>query len=257
MSRVARQLHLMGGVGAAKPSEGVTVPGAMDSDLADEFYNERAHPTVANFRSLSLTLLHRWFEDCASSGPVVEVGAGRSVFVDIGASRSRNKLCLDLSPRMLEHSTIGRQANLWCAIANANALPVRSRTVALVIASLGAPFNWRAFWLEASRVLTSNGEIWYSTPSYEWASSVRPDQAGHGESETATFQVKGETQDVPSITYPESQQISLIRSAGLEIVEIARAPVASLPVTNRAPSIILLGETTPVVTAFRCKISTA
>jgi len=146
--------------------------------LAHEYYDAARHPTCANFRHASRIFIREALERVEwPSVSLLELGAGKSVAAELVLDKYRERLGLlsitDASPEMLSYSRpwAGRGARLQ--IADALALPYRSDTYSLVVASLADPYNEAALWTEATRVLCRGGQFVVTLPAYEWALRFR------------------------------------------------------------------------------------
>jgi SAM-dependent methyltransferase len=219
--------------------------------LAREYYDPDKHPTCANFRAASRLLLVRWLQKILDT-PACEVGSGSSLLAEILVERDyplQSVTLTDVSPKMLAHSLRFKSLGAGLEIAAANELPFSPDTQAMVVSSLGDPYNNLEFWEEAARVLIPRGHIFFSTPSFEWAAAYRialpqPLQA------RAEFEAtNGKNIWIPSVVLPEEKQKNLIESAGFEVVSIEfvslrdlQPPISSkLSVLNSAQAAVVTG----------------
>jgi SAM-dependent methyltransferase len=185
---------------------------------------------------------------------VLEVGAGRSVFVEIGdrfAPLLSNAIITDRSAAMVRHSTaLGRRGLLVCA--DAEHLPFADNTLQLIIASLGDPYNTDAFWQQAARVLVAGGRCIFTSPAAEWSARFRSEMqfglAGSALFETAS----GVTVAVQSIVRNTSDQLVLIEQTGLIVTDFSVFSLDMFPrQTALSPKIARFsGGATPIVCQF-------
>jgi SAM-dependent methyltransferase len=191
--------------------------------VAAEYYDEVFHPTCRNFRDASKMFVRASLGAHPLSGLTLEVGAGQSLLGELvdGASLEIERLLLlDRSIEMLSYSR--RYAGFSdLVVSDVCQLPFREKSISLIVAALGDPYNVDAFWLEVARCLTTGGRCLFTTPSYEWASSFRPSSANerHG---AAYFELKnGERLYLPSVVKPRVDQEAMIRKAGMEVLEVS------------------------------------
>jgi SAM-dependent methyltransferase len=98
-------------------------------------------------------------------------------------------------------------------------MPFPDASVSLLCSSLGDPFNTDQFWAEAARVLRPTGHLIYTTPSWEWAEGFRRRQ--QEPPDAAEFLLRdGRRVLMPSLVYPERDQIALIESCGLIVADV-------------------------------------
>lgn len=190
--------------------------------VAEEYYDLVAHPTCNNFRYLSeqflgATLLELWSE-MAAEQPALEVGAGRSVVAPLlkrlGASLSHLTL-QDLSAAMLRHSFEWfEQAH--SLVGDARSVALANSSQALVVSSLGDPYDDEAFLDEVRRLLMGGGHFLITTPSEAWASTFR-EHANHRDAEFVLR--NGISHYVPSITWDPGEYISMVEARGFGLRE--------------------------------------
>jgi SAM-dependent methyltransferase len=219
--------------------------------LASEYYDPVRHPTCANFRAASRLFLVSWFQK-AFDIPACEVGSGLSLLAEILVERDyplRAVTLTDVSPKMLTHSLRFKSLGARLEIAAANELPFAGNSQATIISSLGDPYNDLEFWEEAARVLIPGGHIFFSTPSFEWASAYRI-ALPHPLQARAEFDAtNGKKIWIPSVILPEEEQKHMIESAGLEVTSMEfialrdiQSPISpKLSVLHYARAAILTG----------------
>jgi SAM-dependent methyltransferase len=190
--------------------------------VASEYYDERRHPTCADFRDASASLLRKVFTTFRPPRRVLcETGCGYSLLCELflngypHAGLARIDL-IDHSPTMLRYST-----QKWthpCVnshVRDARDLPADDGSVDILVASLGDPYNDHEFWAEVRRVLTDEGMAIFTTPSYEWAREFRSER----ERSVAQFELEdGTLVQLPSLIQPPDEQIKLIESCKPKLV---------------------------------------
>jgi SAM-dependent methyltransferase len=215
--------------------------------IAPEYYDPRHHPTCANFREASAVILRGWLGRFpARRGLICEAGAGKSLAAELLAEQAPaalpRLLITDASPSMLDYSSGWEAKGARLAICEASDLPVEDGEVALLISSLGDPYNEPAFWAEARRGLAPGGRCFYTTPSHEWASAFRSSAAGE-EALAAAFDLSGDGRvHVPSWIYPEGEQRGLIEGHGLAVDEVWDVRLPELKSGPISPKLRLEGR---------------
>jgi SAM-dependent methyltransferase len=199
--------------------------------VAAEYYDSDRHPTCANFREASKTLL-RQFIDAAgvSGGSWVEVGAGDSVLAEVFVETGRpvsDLLLTDASSQMLSYSTRWEKLGAKLLVAEADELPVQSNSVDVIVSSLGDPYNTPAFWTEAYRCLRADGHVFFTTPAFEWASSYRSLHR-YPQRESEFLLASGVEVTLPSVILSEERQLALFQANGLQVVTILQFDASQL-----------------------------
>lgn len=204
-----------------------------DYDLvAREYYDIERHPTCRNFRDASLRFLKSVLLDLDCTGVNIEVGSGASILAEalsgIGVSLAATILA-DASLTMLAYSDHFIAAGAQPTIADATSMPFASGTAALIVASLGDPYNVPEFWAEVERCLARTGRCVFTTPSFEWASHFRRRAPDELES-CAYFELRdGSSVYVPSIIHATRDQVALVRRHGFEVEAVRNIPARELP----------------------------
>ena len=206
-------------------SKKLTIPNVDYETLSSEYYDNVRHPTCADFRYASLHLISSYLS-LASLGTaprVLEVGAGRSVFVDL-ASRFPHLLgglvVTDRSPGMLRHSG-GALNGARFVRAEAQRLPFHDDDFDIVIASLGDPYNTEEFWREARRVLAKDGRCIFTTPAASWSDNYRTDEQAGRQNIAVFVTVAGTAVGVPSYVMKPAAQIEFVERIGLTVTDMS------------------------------------
>ncbi len=227
--------------------------------LALEYYDSTRHPTCVSFRQASCFLLREWLQLLLSqSGWVCEVGPGKSLIAELLAQQGQtldSLVLVDSSPSMLAYSNDWRHRGAKLVLGDAEALPLASDSIAVVVSFLGDPYNSPQFWRETSRILKQGGLALLTAPSYEWAVAYR------GESKkvftSAEFELAdGRSVRVPSLIYPVDEQINLIKSSGLVVEEVTHVPISALDEGQLSPKLrVVQGSKSSVVSGYRARKS--
>ncbi len=229
---------------------------ALDSyDLVGlEYYDSIRHPTCANFRTASAYLLTKWFAEFFRAGTwICEVGVGRSLAAEMveNVGGSLNRLLLtDVSSAMIAHSARWARDGAPLVLADAEALPIDSGALSLLVASVADPFNRPSFWREVARTLSRGSIALFTTPSYDWATAFRG--SDNGNNTAAEFEVvSGKRVLVPSFIYPPERQISMIEGADLSVDRVVDVPISALNGERLSPKLIQArGPSASVLTGY-------
>ncbi len=208
-------------------------------DLADEYYDREIHPTCDNFRQISKKLIFSALQECGHlEGAILEIGAGRSVVCelhdDFGIPRHLSSVVLsDGSRGMLSYSTQWNNSVSGMVVCDARSLPFIDSGIALIVCSLGDPYNDIGFWREAYRVLSPKGKIVFTAPSYEWAMRYRSTEPLGGP-HLAVFSTRAGARSVPSYVLNDGSQCMLCKSSGFIDVSCKPGFLSELPELGRS-----------------------
>jgi SAM-dependent methyltransferase len=227
-------------------------------EIANEYYDAHRHPTCANFRQASRSILKRWLvHDRRLANRIWDVGAGASLVAELLVERRASVdglAILDCSPAMLRHSEPWAASGAELFVASVTEMPTGDASSSLVVSSLGDAYNEPALWIEIARVLAPKGTCVYTTPSHDWATRFRADAPDGGI--TAEFELAdGRSIRVPSLVYPRDEQTQMIEAAGLYVEDIGDVPLAGLsgdgPISEKL-QVVADGQGS-VVTAYRIR----
>jgi SAM-dependent methyltransferase len=123
-------------------------------------------------------------------------------------------------------------------VADSTKLPLAHGCLDLLVSSLGDPYNDLKFWEEARRLLRPGGAVFFTTPSYDWATDFRG--SGHRNGiEYAEFELSnGERVYVPSKIYPRDKQTELIGKAGLVVEGYAVVTLSEITSSPLSPKLL-------------------
>jgi SAM-dependent methyltransferase len=221
-------------------------------DIAAEYYDALRHPTCANFLELSaIFLVHRIEKYAPAAGAVLEVGTGRSIVAPAMAAQQlplARLTLLDRSGAMLAHSREWERSGARLLVADAASTGLPAAGFALIVASLGDPYNGAGFWREISRLLGAGGVCLFTTPTPEWSESFR---SGSDRKAAEFLLANGKTVLVRSEIPPVAGQTEMISAAGLQVDEIEAFDTTQLSGAV-SPKLLIDGRTDalPVVRGF-------
>lgn len=142
-------------------------------DLVAKEYYDSSHKTCRNFDEATLRALKHQAPEIPTEGLILDVGAGKGRCVEfLGLSASRI-IQLDNSTRMLQVTP--REECALKILHDAELLPFLDGSFCCLTAFLCDPFLGLSFLHEAHRVLTNEGLLIATTPSYEWGIPLRKD----------------------------------------------------------------------------------
>jgi SAM-dependent methyltransferase len=234
----------------------LTIPTVDYETLSSEYYDRIRHPTCADFRHASLRLIATYLSLMGRRAVprILEVGAGRSVFVELAATFSYllgRTIVTDSSQGMIQHTDITSDG-ISRACANAEALPFRDGAFDLMISSLGDPYNTELFWREVGRVLSDGGCCIFTTPAASWSDRYR-DARQSGDQRIAVFETKGgKIVGVPSFVMPPIDQMIFLKGLGLSVTDVWTFTRDMFPdVAQLSPKIAqFTHDATPVVCQY-------
>lgn len=145
---------------------------------------------------------------------VCELGAGRSIFLDIPELYERidELVLVDESAQMLSYSNELPAAKR--IVSDVRELDMPNDYFDCVIASLGDAFNGLRAWQQVASLLLPGGWAVYTGPSIEWATRFRSAEQRNKLSE-AEFESQVGTVTVPSYVRSQLDQFSLWKSVNL------------------------------------------
>lgn len=210
--------------------------------LAAEYYDAARHPTCANFREASKAILRTWLSTSRSNLVYCDLGVGKSLLAEIlqpSVKRLNKMYLVDDSSAMLSYSSQWAERGAHLILADVSRfVPLETGSVDVAVASLGDPYNVGGFWAEVRRVVRPGGRIFYTTPSYQWATSFRSNtDGGHHAAEFALS--SGTSVSVPSYIYECAEQTELVERYGLVLDEIASVATSALTETPVSPKLLI------------------
>lgn len=219
--------------------------------VGPEYYDTRLHPTCADLGEISRQALQSVFV-CPEGGRILEVGAGNPILPELmdmcGHDHpSGSLMASDRHLEMLSLSSLQNSANpIRYLIADARHLPFSDNSLACIVSSLFDPYNDKNFGIEIERCLEPGGEAFLTTPSFDWASQYRAENAF----DSATFTLRdGREIDLPSSILPIGQQQSEFQKCGLIVQAIALHYAVEEPRSPKLSDVFAKGL--PIVYSYR------
>jgi SAM-dependent methyltransferase len=197
--------------------------------VAGEYYDERLHPTCADFRLASCIYLRRFFDELQPSGRVVDIGCGRSLVVNFCKEQL---VLIDKSVEMLRQNSSAFEMRV---------VDVERETIGFsefdwIFAVLGDPYNTPEVWRNIAGALKGGGQCVFIVPSSEWARKFRLESADEKPNFARFLTSKGETVFLPSLIVESENQKTIIADSGLRLVATEHVLVRDLPYV-RSPKI--------------------
>jgi SAM-dependent methyltransferase len=189
--------------------------------IANEYYDEKLHPTCADFRQASSIYLTRFFGENNPRGRLADIGCGRSLIADF---REQGLVLIDASSEMLLQNPSSREKRL----ADVERDPIGYSEFDWIFAILGDPYNTRATWANIGRALKAGGRCLFIVPSYEWATRFRTRSSEEKPNLACFINARGESIFLPSLIFEQKDQEKMISDAGLTPVETEHVLVGDL-----------------------------
>lgn len=217
-------------------------------DVAAEYYDERRHPTCADFRQASRTYLKRIFEVERPNGPLADIGCGRSLIAEFTLE---NLVLVDESSAMLNlnvHWLERRRADI--AVESFG-----SAEFNWIFAVLADPYNEIGAWRNISRALKPQGECVFIVPSYCWASKFRTSSEDELFGKARFDLASGTSLFLPSNILSAEAQRALISASGLKVSGIDHVLVEDLTEIKSAKVSNVLDRKDALLDVYRVRKS--
>ena len=192
--------------------------------VALEYYDQKLHPTCADFRDATRVALTRLFNEENPKGRIGDVGCGLSLVKEFVGS---NLVLIDASQKMLEKNTEVAERRMF----DVEQAPFANSEFDWLFALLADPFNTRSAWENIGRSLKVGGKCYFVVPSYSWVKKFRDNSEAEREG-YARFETADKSEVfLPSFVYSPVEQVSLIASVGLHVLkfeQIARSDLVEV-----------------------------
>ena len=198
--------------------------------VAGEYYDERLHPTCADFRAAASLYLKKFFETRRPAGRLADVGCGSSLIAEF---QTRNLVLIDKSWEMLNRNKPDLEKRC---------IDVERESIGLgdfdwIFAILGDPYNSPWAWKNFSNALRSGGQCVFIVPSNDWARNFRSKCEDEKPNFARFLTSKGETVFLRSLIVGPEDQARMISGANLLIAAIEHIQVGELPYV-RSPKVL-------------------
>jgi SAM-dependent methyltransferase len=220
---VVKSLHGLGYRSSKIPEES-----SYDS-VAAEYYDEKLHPTCADFRSASRIYLEKLFDEVRPAGRFADIGCGRSLLTDF---QSHNLVLIDNSNQMAGQNAPSFEKRLL----NVEQECFGEGEFDWIFAVLGDPYNSLKTWQNIYRALKVGGQCVFILPSVCWARKFRSRENEERPNFARFVTSNGSTVFLRSLVVDPDQQREMIADAGLSLVAIEHVLVGDLPFV-RSPKI--------------------
>jgi SAM-dependent methyltransferase len=197
--------------------------------VAAEYYDEKLHPTCADFRSASYIYLKKFFDLVKPAGRFADIGCGRSL---LAAFQSHNLVLIDKSNQMVGQNAPSYEKRLL----NVEQESFGEGEFDWIFAVLGDPYNSSKAWQNIYRALKVGGQCVFILPSICWAEKFRSRDNEERPNFARFVTSNGSTVFLRSLVVNPDQQKKMIADAGLSLVAIEHVLVGDLPFV-RSPKI--------------------
>jgi SAM-dependent methyltransferase len=189
--------------------------------VASEYYDERLHPTCADFRDASRIFLKAFFQREKPEGQIADLGCGLSLLSEVVLD---NLILVDSSAQMLDRNGSAAEKRLVDVEANS----FGDAEFDWIFAILADPYNLGSAWSNIARALKSGGRCLFIVPSHWWVSQFRSSATGEQTGYARFDRSDNSSVLLPSKVYSQVEQVSLIRSVGMHTIDCGHVFVREL-----------------------------
>ncbi len=215
-------------------------------DVSAEYYDERLHPTCADFRVASHTYLTTVFGNEFPTGAVADIGCGLSLVSEF----CRTGLVLvDAAPSMLKLNDDRHERRLVNIVES----PFGENEFDWIFAVLGDPYNESGAWRNISTALKPQGQCVFIVPSIDWAKKFRSASKNEVDGKARFDLSSGEAIFLPSIILPISEQCDLIGGASLHVDRVEHIYVNQMAEIKSAKILNILGRDEAILDIYRVR----
>jgi SAM-dependent methyltransferase len=232
------------GLAASRSSE--IREAATYESVAAEYYNERHHPTCADFREASRVCLKRVFELERPAGRLADIGCGQSLISEFA---SDGLVLIDESLAMLDLNPDHHEKRRLNVVES----PFGISEFDWIFAVLADPYNEVGTWLNIARALKSEGRCVFIVPSYCWASKFRGSSKTEIAGKARFDLLSGESLFLPSMILLPERQKALISSSGLHVDRIDHVCVGDLAEIKSEKISSVLSQNEAVLDVYRVR----
>jgi SAM-dependent methyltransferase len=190
-------------------------------DVASEYYDERLHPTCADFRDASRIFLRAFFQKEKPEGRIADLGCGLSLLREVVLG---SLVLVDSSAQMLGRNVSAVEKRL----ADVEASSFGDAEFDWIFAILADPYNSSLAWLNIARALKSGGRCLFIVPSHRWVSQFRSIASGEQIGYARFDRSDNSSVLLPSKVYSQVEQVSLIHSVSMRTIDCGHVFVREL-----------------------------
>ncbi len=234
---------------AAYKSIGIHRGDAPYDVVASEYYDERLHPTCADFRTASRFYLQRLFKLESPRGRIADVGCGRSLLTEFVLS---DLVLVDESTRMLLQNGSDFQNRL----ANVEMESFGVEEFDWIFAILADPYNTLKAWKHIRESMKPGGRCVFVVPSITWATNFRKKHSEERNGLARFVLSDGRSVYLRSLILSASDQRDLITSVGLKLVGLQHVLAGDLPTIRSAKISEYLSAADAVLDVYRAEKTT-
>lgn len=202
------------------------------SKVAAEFTEER-RITTRNFHDISKAFWCSFIEELDINETVLELGSGNGWLRSSFVWPSTNYCCVDIASSMKSVSNTDD-----AIVSSARCIPVRSKSIDCVVASLADPYFYPEMLCEVNRVLKEGALFVATLPDKEWADNLR----GANNNETSFLLDDGNTATVFSFTFSDEEIKLLAKECGFTICQLIHLRGIELKENEISPAISKAAE---------------
>lgn len=202
------------------------------SKVADEFIDEK-RITTKNFHEVSKAFWNSVIQQLHICDLVLELGPGNGWLRDSFEWPPVDYCCADIASNMKSVTSIENSI-----VASARCIPLKSKSIDCIVASLADPYFYPEMLCEVNRVL-KDGAIFVATlPDKEWADNLR----GTNNHETTFLLDGGNSATVFSFTFSDEEIVDLANKCGFAIFQLTHLCGVELSDNEISPAIIKAAE---------------
>lgn len=202
------------------------------SKVAAEFTEER-RITTRNFHEVSKVFWSSCIEGLHIGDTVLELGPGNGWLRSSFVWPTVNYCCIDIASSMKSVSN-----TLNGIVASARCIPMESKSVDCVVASLADPYFYPEMLCEVNRILKEEAVFVATLPDKEWADNLR----GASNHKTSFLLDNGNAATVFSFTFSDEELKSFAEECGFLIRQLIHLRGIELKESEISPAITKAAE---------------
>lgn len=202
------------------------------SKVAAEFTEER-RITTRNFHDVSKTFWNSFVNTLNIRERVLELGSGNGWLRYSFDWPDVNYYCVDIAAGM--KSVLNTENGLTASV---RCIPIKSKSIDCVVASLADPYFYPEMLCEINRILKDEALFVATLPDKEWADSLR----GEKNHKTSFVLDSGDTATVFSFTFSDEEFKYLAKECGFSVCKLEHFSGAELRRSEISPAITSAAE---------------